>query len=158
MQKIRKVVYVMFVFVFLFILSGCSSQPKTTQNMLDTKGLVTTRDFKDVKGFGVIDYTKFPNPSQAILAAHEAALVDAYAKATEFVYGLIVEGGSSVENFALKDKTVETRLRGVIRGAEEISTEGSKDADGDGIYSVVLRIYRKAIEETLGMKLQAWTY
>lgn len=66
--------------------------------------------------------------AQAKLAAQRAAKVDAYRRLAEIVQGVRVSSETTVQNFMLKDTTINTRVSGFIKGARE--TEIKYYADG----------------------------
>ncbi|KAF2956393.1 hypothetical protein [Marinitoga sp. 38H-ov] len=107
--------------------------------------------YHDFKGFGIIDYKSFPQEAQAKLAALEAAKQDAFSKAVEYIYGIYIDSNTTVKDFALENKTINSTLWGVIRGAQEID-QGFDMVQG--MAYVVIRVYRKDIEELLGKKLR----
>ncbi|WGS64766.1 hypothetical protein [Marinitoga aeolica] len=107
--------------------------------------------YHDFKGFGIIDYKSFPQEAQAKLAALEAARQDAYSKAVEYIYGIFIDSNTTIKDFALKNKTIDSSLWGVIKGAQEID-EGFDMTQG--MAYVTIRVYRKDIEQLLGKRLK----
>jgi hypothetical protein len=144
----KKGILFLFIIIFSFILVSCGSNGLAIFSQPETK---KGADYHDFKGFGIIDYKSFPQEAQAKLAALEAARQDAYSKAVEYIYGVYIDSNTTVKDFALQNKTIDSTLWGVIRGAQEID-EGFDMVQG--MAYVVIRVYRKDIEELLGKKLR----
>lgn len=144
----KKNLIFMLTLLVIFIFSSCGSngfyifsQPE------NRKGA----DYHDFKGFGIIDYKAFPQEAQAKLSALEAARQDAYAKAIEYIYGVHLSSNTTVKDYVLQDKSIESTLWGTIRGAQQID-EGFDMAQG--MAYVTIRVFRKDIENLLGKRLK----
>ncbi|WP_129407929.1 hypothetical protein [Marinitoga lauensis] len=143
----RRLLFIMLLSLF-FLFSSCGtngfrifSQPE------NQKGAA----YHDFKGFGIIDYKSFPQEAQAKLAALEAARQDAYSKAVEYIYGVYIDSNTTVKDFTLKNKAIDSSLWGVIKGAQEID-EGFNMTEG--MAYVTIRVFRKDIEQLLGKRLK----
>lgn len=144
----KKTVFIISIFTLLFLFSSCGSNGLSIFSQpLNEKGAA----YHDFKGFGIIDYKSFPQEAQAKLAALEAARQDAYAKAVEYVYGLNINSNTTVKDFVLKDKTVDSKLQGIIKGAQEIDYGFDMK---QGMAYVVIRIFRKDIEQIIGKRIR----
>ncbi|KLO21115.1 hypothetical protein X275_10450 [Marinitoga sp. 1197] len=140
--------FVLVLAIFMFFLTSCSIMNSTPFSQPENQKGAAYHDFK---GFGIIDYKAFPQVAQAKLAALEAARQDAYSKAVEYIYGVYIDSKTTVKDFVLKEKNIESSLWGVIRGAQQID-EGFNMTEG--MAYVTIRIFRKDIEELLGKKLK----
>lgn len=86
---------------------------------------------------------------QQTILAFEAARADAYRNLLESVKGLEVEGGTTVENLAVANSEIRTRVEEFIRGAEIV--DETIDTDGTARVTVELDIDR--LERLLGRSL-----
>ncbi|MGB3724941.1 MAG: hypothetical protein WA981_04180 [Glaciecola sp.] len=80
-------------------------------------------------GFGASDLTKVPLEQQAKMMARRAAQVDAQRNLAEQIKGLRLTGGTTMEDFEVSSDIVATRVKGVLRGAFELSSTTTKDGD-----------------------------
>ena len=107
-------------------------------------------EWREFKGFGVIDLKKYPEKSRAILMAMEAARLDAIRKAVEYFYGLKIEGGSTVKDFVAENVEMKSRFEGFLRN---IAVKDSGVDEKNGVVWVVIRVYKQDVEKILGKKL-----
>ncbi|GAB6190154.1 hypothetical protein JCM30566_18970 [Marinitoga arctica] len=136
------------VIVILIIFSSCGANGFSIFSQpYNQKGAA----YHDFKGFGIIDYKSFPQEAQAKLAALEAAKQDAYSNAIEYIYGIYLDSNTTVKDFVLQNKNIESTLWGTIRGAQQID-EGFDMTQG--MAYVTIRIFRKDIENLLGKKIK----
>jgi hypothetical protein len=80
-------------------------------------------------GYGAADLTKIPLQQQALVMAKRAAQVDAQRNLAEQIKGLKLTAGTTMEDFEVSSDIVATRVKGIIRGAFELDSITTKDAD-----------------------------
>jgi len=73
------------------------------------------------------------SPAQRKLLAMRAARLDAYRAMAEQVYGVRIEGGSTVGSLALKDDSFKVYIDAFIRGARVTSTAQREDGSYETI-------------------------
>ena len=78
----------------------------------------------------------FVAPAQRKLLAMRAARLDAYRAMAEQVYGLRIEGGSTVGSLALKDDSFKVYIDAFIRGAR-VTNVAQRD---DGTYETTVEM------------------
>ena len=61
-------------------------------------------------------------PAQAYLLAKRAAINDAYRLLTERVKGVHIEGKDTIENMAVKESSIKTKVSAMIRNATVVGT------------------------------------
>lgn len=81
------------------------------------------------EGFGASDLTKVPLEQQARMMARRAAQVDAQRNLAEQIKGLRLTGGTTMEDFEVSSDVVATRVKAILRGAFELSSNTSKEGD-----------------------------
>ncbi len=84
------------------------------------------------------------------LKARRAAKIDALRNLSETVYGVRLDGSSTVGNFVLASDVIRTRLSVAIRGAKEIDYQELSD----GTAQVTVEITVGEVESILGEQLQ----
>ena len=101
-------------------LSGCSS---VFDKHVEYK-YVEPNNYPVLKavGYAPISLQKGASASQKQLMAIKASKLEAYRELTEQVYGQKVTAGMSVENAVAKDDYLESKVQGVIKGAQIIKT------------------------------------
>ena len=110
----------------------------------DNNGIVPVQDFGQIdwysqkltaKGYGV------PDPShtaaQAKRLAQRAALADARRNLLEVIKGVYISSGTRVENFALEDDLIMSRVEGLVKGCQ---IEGYQMLD-DGTVEATVSMY-----------------
>ena len=75
------------------------------------------------------------------VTTERAATVDAYRRLAEKIYGTVVTSSTTLKNFAVQNDQVDIAVKGVVRGAEEVS----KTYYSDGSIDVVLQITGTAV-------------
>lgn len=86
-------------------------------------------------GMGVSPATA-DSQAQASLMARRAAIVDAYRNLAEAIGSVRVKADTTVQNFAVTDDTVKTKISALIHGARIVSEQPLSD----GSYKVVLEV------------------
>ncbi|MEW5767464.1 MAG: hypothetical protein AB1797_07520 [bacterium] len=90
---------------------------KTVNGSLNwSKGLVSA------KGYGVPP-ADAPTPEVARLLAFQAAKVEAQANLLEITAGVHITATSTVKDYMIADRVIETKVEGVLKGAKEIKME-----------------------------------
>lgn len=80
---------------------------------------------------------------QAKLLAQRAALMDAYRKLSEQIYGLKIKGETTVRDFVTENDVVESETAGFIRGAKEVDRKENPDGTWEVTVEVnTLDLYR----------------
>ncbi len=77
-----------------------------------------TEQYIEAKGTAVIDYERFSNPAQARLMAQRGAVVVAQRNLLEIIQGVKVVGETTVRDMITESDVVQTRIEGVVRGAQ----------------------------------------
>jgi len=134
-------------------LSGCSSglksaivsgelAPAFTDTKVDGKYLW-------VRGIGAANPV-FTTKTQRMAMSREAAIANGYQRAVEYIKGAGVIAQVSVKDAISKDSSLESRVDGLVRGAEVFSSEYTTD---DGC-TVILRLPRKDMS-AIGVNIPA---
>ncbi|MDI6792303.1 MAG: hypothetical protein QME81_05470 [bacterium] len=90
---------------------------KTVNGSLNwSKGLVSA------KGYGVPP-ADAPTPEVARLLAFQAAKIEAQANLLEITAGVHITATSTVKDYMVKDRVIETKVEGILKGAKEIKME-----------------------------------
>ena len=97
-------------------------------------------------GIGAADST-LTNSTQRLATSRDAAIVQAQYEMLSLLKGVQLEGGHTVERAIETDSKIETYLKEMIRSAEVIKTEWTKD---DGCV-VTLRLDKKKLENVPGL-------
>ncbi len=84
------------------------------------------------------------------LTAERAATVDAQRKLLETIQGVQITSDSTVEDFALKNDVIKSRVEGVLRGAETLNTQYFSD----GTVEVTMGIRGPALVEEINRAAQ----
>ncbi len=63
----------------------------------------------------------------ARVTTKRAAVTDAYRKVAEKIYGVVIDSKTTLEDYAITDDTIRTTVKGIVRGAREISTRYYSD-------------------------------
>lgn len=105
------------------------------------------RDRIESIGIGAADLTE-TNQTQRMATSRDAAIVAAQNELLTMVKGAQIQGGITVQKAIETDSKLQTSINEVIKGAEIIKTEWTKD---DGCV-VTLRISKKRLESMMGVK------
>jgi hypothetical protein len=113
------------------LLSACGTvhTPFTRQAPAPQPAIVTL----NATGYGAVNTAacngecERVSPAQRKLLAMRAARLDAYRAMAEQVYGLRVEGGSTVGSLALKDDSFKVYIDAFIRGARVTNVAARED-------------------------------
>ena len=87
-----------------------------------------------VKGMGLTPLNA-KNPAQARMLARRAAIVDGYRLLAELIKGVNVDAETTVENLAVRNDTVRTKVNACIQGAGIISENDNPEG-----YEVTMQI------------------
>jgi len=85
-----------------------------------------SKGFIRAKGYGVLP-DGVSNPQQARLMAFRAAYADALANLLEITAGVNVTATTTVEDYMLKDHTIELKVQGVVKGSKEVERVFDED-------------------------------
>ena len=80
------------------------------------------------EGFGFADAKRFPE-SQARLMAVRAAKIDAQRNLLETINGVRVTAGTTVKDMALESDIIGTRVKGMLQGSFEVSSDVKLESD-----------------------------
>ena len=112
------------------LLSACGSVHLSTTPARSAQPLIVTLN---ATGYGAVNMAACAGqcdrvaPAQRKLLAMRAARLDAYRAMAEQVYGLRVEGGSTVGSLALKDDSFKVYIDAFIRGARVTNVAQRED-------------------------------
>ena len=112
------------------LLSACGSMHLSTTPAPKAQSAIVTLN---ATGYGAVNMAACDgqcdrvSPVQRKLLAMRAARLDAYRAMAEQVYGLRVEGGSTVGSLALKDDSFKVYIDAFIRGARVTSSVQRED-------------------------------
>ena len=129
---------------------GCShnkSYVKDGQIQRTIDGDEVQKDRVEAIGIGAAD-TTMTNQTQRMATSRDAAIVAAQNELLTMIKGAKIEGGITVQKAMETDSKLQTSINEVIKGAEIIKTEWTKD---DGCV-VQLRISKKRLESMMGVK------
>ena len=101
-------------------------------------------------GIGAAD-PSLTNTTQRLATSRDAAIVQAQYEMLSHIKGVQVEGGHTVEKALETDSKIETYLKEMIRGAEVVKTEWTKD---DGCL-VTLHLDKKRLESVPGLNYKS---
>ena len=93
-----------------------------------------SKGFVRAKGFG-LPPDNITNPQQAKLLAFRAAYADALVSLLEITKGVHVTANTTVEDYIIKNNTVELKVNGIVKGAKVIRRE-YRDKDRTGVVEV----------------------
>jgi hypothetical protein len=112
------------------LLSACGSMHISTTPAPRAQPAIVTLN---ATGYGAVNMSACEgqcdrvSPAQRKLLAMRAARLDAYRAMAEQVYGLRVEGGSTVGSLALKDDSFKVYIDAFIRGARVTNVAQRED-------------------------------
>jgi hypothetical protein len=121
------------------LLSACGSLHLSTTPARSAQPAIVTLN---ATGYGAVNMAACDGqcdrvaPAQRKLLAMRAARLDAYRAMAEQVYGLRVEGGSTVGSLALKDDSFKVYIDAFIRGAR-VTNVAQRD---DGTYETTVEM------------------
>ncbi len=98
-------------------------------------------DYLWVRGFGAAN-PKHTSDSQRRILSREAAIAQAYQRATEVIYGTNLESNIQVVDAISENSTVHTSASGLLNRMEIVSTEYLDD----GGCTVIMRLPRAALQ------------
>ena len=81
----------------------------------------------------------------ARITTERSAQIDAYRRLAEIMYGTIIDSKTTLEDYAIKNDTIRTTVKGVVKGAKVIETRYYSD----GAISVDMKIKSKKIVDQL---------
>ena len=100
-------------------------------------------DYLWVRGFGAAN-PNHTSDSQRRILSREAAIANAYQRATEVLYGANLESNIEIVDAVSQESTLHTSANGLLNHMELVSTEYLED----GGCSVIMRISRKHLQES----------
>ncbi len=106
-------------------------------------GPCSTNEWWDFMGYGPITQT------QIYPAARDVALADAQEAAVEAINGFELTGHVKVQNYILKDKTIEKRVHAFVKGLMPIKEYTKKIGDQEYVI-IVVRVCKDNLEKILG--------
>jgi len=139
------------VLIGLLCMTACSSHLKSA--VKDGKIAPTFTDtlvdseYLWVRGFGAAN-PKHTSDSQRRILSREAAIAQAYQRATEVLYGANLESHIEIVDAQSEGSAIQTSANGLLNNMELISTEYLED----GGCSVIMRISREHLKQ-LGKNL-----
>lgn len=149
----RNMAWMAFVGVCAVALAGCGGGRSTALKKGELRQTIVaeknTGDYFEVVGLGAAD-PNLASSTQRKITARNAAKVDAEFQLVSMIKGVKVEGGITVQKAIETDSRITTSVDAMIKGAEVVKTEWTKD---DGC-AVTLRIHKKVVEKELGLKLR----
>ncbi len=95
-----------------------------------------TEQYVEAKGQSVIDTTRFKNPAQARAMANRGAVVVAQRNLLEIVKGVNIVGETTVQDMITTSDVINTKVEGVIKGAQQVGDAVVKD----GLVEVTMRV------------------
>jgi len=128
-----------FVFAAASLLSACGGMRTSAQPAAFVQPAIVTLH---ATGYGAVNMAacngecERVSPAQRKLLAMRAARLDAYRSMAEQVYGLRIEGGSTVASLALKDDSFKVYIDAFIRGAR-VTNVAQRD---DGTYETTVEM------------------
>ncbi len=136
--------------VYLLALIGCiaacsghlKSAVKDGQIAPSFNDTLVTSDYLWVRGFGAAN-PNHKSDSQRRILSREAAIANAYQRATEVLYGANLESNIEIVDAISEGSKIHTSASGLLSHMELISTEYLED----GGCSVIMRISRKHLQE-----------
>lgn len=91
-----------------------------------------------VSGYGTYTDPKDSIDPQKRLMAMRASRLDAYRALVERVYGTVIYGSSTVNEFAMRDDSFRTMIDSYIRGAKVLSVNETKNGTFETVVELVL--------------------
>lgn len=112
-------------------LNGAQAQNQPQKETPPTANDRPLADFKAVtvraSGYGIAPDSPKLSPARKHLMAMRASKLDAYRALAERVYGTVIYGGSTVNDFVLHNDHFRTFVDSYIRGAKVIAVDNEKD-------------------------------
>ena len=109
----------------------------------------TQKNFIETIGIGAAD-SSLTNDTQRQATSRDAAIVQAQYEMLSIVKGIEVDGGITVQKAMETDSQLETNVKAIIKGAEIVKTEWTKD---DGCV-VTLHLDKKRLSDS-GLHIQS---
>ncbi|ODC02557.1 hypothetical protein BFW38_02350 [Terasakiispira papahanaumokuakeensis] len=136
--------------VAVTFISGCAHQQWRYQNQpskIDDNPIVVR-----ATGYGTSTNSNRLNSSQRKLMAMRASKLDAYRALAERVYGIRVEGSSTVESLAARDDDLHAYVDSIVRGAKVISTYALEDGAYETTLELVLEpVFTRCLSSNYGI-------
>ncbi len=109
-------------------------------------GPCKTNEWWDFAGYGPLTQT------QIYPAARDVALADAQEAAVEAIAGFEITGHVKVQNYILKDKTIEKKVHAFVKGLLPVREYTKKIGDQEYVV-IVVRVCKSDIEKVLGQTI-----
>jgi hypothetical protein len=137
----------------LIVVAGCSHAPKEKvkngemERTMDEQ--MTGKDYVEAIGIGAAD-PALTNQTQRLATSRNAAVVAAQHEMLSTIKGTRLQGGITVEKAIETDSKLQTTLDEVIKGAEIVKSEWTKD---DGCV-VTIRIPKERLQRMMGVQFE----
>jgi hypothetical protein len=115
----------------------------------DIEQNMVTSSWIQAIGIGASD-PSLPTETQRKALSRDAAIVKAQYEMLSLLKGVEIEGGITVSQAIEKDSTLDARLKAVLKGAEIMRSQFTKD---NGCL-VTLRMPKKRLEQMTGLKFK----
>ena len=130
----------------LLCITACSGHLKSAvkdgQIAPSFNDTLVTSDYLWVRGFGAAN-PNHKTDSQRRILSREAAIANAYQRATEVLYGANLESNIEIVDAVSEGSTLHTSASGLLNQMELVSTEYLED----GGCSVIMRLSRKHLQQ-----------
>ena len=131
------------------LVSGCSS---TTEDLTGALAERMQLESGRLKATGYADIgAQSGNPSQQRILAIRASKIDAYRSLSEQIYGLYIDASTTVGDLVVQNDTIQSRVEGVIYGAEIESIKPISD----NAYEVTLSLPQAVANDIKRLYLQS---
>lgn len=129
--------------------SGCTNTNEELANALAERmrmesGRLTATGYADIEA-------QQGNPSQKRILAIRASKIDAYRALSEQIYGLYINGSTTVGDLVVQSDTINSRVEGIIYGAEIESIKPISDT----AYEVTLSLPQRVANDLKKLYLQS---
>ena len=138
----------------LALVAGCSHAPKSKvekngdlSRAIDEQ--MSTKTYLEAIGIGAAD-SQMTNQTQRMATSRNAAVVAAQHEMLSTIKGTRLQGGITVEKAVETDSKLQTTIDEVIKGAEIVKTEWTKD---DGCV-ITIRIPKDRLQRMMGVQFE----
>ena len=133
----------------VLLVSSCSSTTEDLTGALAERmqlesGRLTATGYADIDA-------QSGNPSQQRILAIRASKIDAYRSLSEQIYGLYIDASTTVGDLVVQNDVVQSRVEGVIYGAEIESVKPISD----NAYEVTLSLPQAVANDIKRLYLQS---
>lgn len=124
------------VLLLVAVLSGCSSWQQSRQQQTELDDSRFDPIVVRVSGFGTYADPKDRLDTRKRLMARRASQLDAYRNLAERVYGTVIFGSSTVNDFVIHNDNFRTYVDSYIRGAKMVAV----NEHSDGVVETVMEL------------------